>query len=160
MLSLLLLAPLAGPPFVPPPATIDFARDVVPLLTRHGCNSGGCHGKASGQNGFKLSLLGFDTDFDYRALVNEARGRRLFPSSPEQSLLLTKAAATVPHGGGRRMARGSEAYGLLLGWIQQGAKPADPTSPPLRSLEVLPGTRVMARSSAQAMTVVAHYADG
>jgi hypothetical protein len=160
MLSLLLLAPLAGPPSVPPPAAIDFARDVVPLLTRHGCNSGGCHGKASGQNGFKLSLLGFDTDFDYRALVNEARGRRLFPSSPEQSLLLTKAAATVPHGGGRRMARGSEAYALLLGWIQQGAKPADPTSPALRSLEVLPAARVMARNSAQAMTVVAHYADG
>ena len=74
---------------------LHFRNDIVPLLTRHGCNSGGCHGKASGQNGFKLSLFGFDSDFDYHALVHEARGRRLFPASPENSLLLIKATGKV-----------------------------------------------------------------
>src|ERR1700758_5603426 len=79
---------------------VDFANEIIPLLTRYGCNAGGCHGKASGQNGFKLSLFGFDPAFDYRALVNEARGRRLFPAAAEHSLLLTKAAGQVAHGGG------------------------------------------------------------
>src|SRR5438477_5875144 len=102
MLSLLLLAPLAAPPHISPPAPVDFANDVVPLLTRHGCNAGGCHGKAGGQNGFKLSLFGFDPDFDYNALVNEARGRRVFPAAPDHSLLLTKPTGRTPHGGGKR----------------------------------------------------------
>src|SRR3954447_13372559 len=116
MLSLLLLAPLAAPPHISPPAPVDFARDVIPLLTRHGCNSGGCHGKASGQNGFKLSLFGFDPDFDYHAIVSEARGRRLFPASPQSSLLLTKAAGQVAHGGGKRLTTDGEAYQTLLRW--------------------------------------------
>src|SRR5262249_16647930 len=91
MIVVVLAALAAGPAFAPPTdRKIDFGRDVVPVLTRHGCNAGGCHGKASGQNGFKLSLLGFDPAFDHDAIVNEARGRRLFPASPENSLLLTK----------------------------------------------------------------------
>src|SRR5438045_5972169 len=69
---------------------INFTNQVVPIFTKLGCNGGGCHGKSSGQNGFKLSLLGFYPDEDYEYLVKEARGRRLFPSSPSQSLLLTK----------------------------------------------------------------------
>src|SRR5262249_12327740 len=67
---------------------INFANQVVPIFTKLGCNGGGCHGKASGQNGFKLSLLGFEPDVDYAALVKEARGRRLFPAAPDHSLLL------------------------------------------------------------------------
>ena len=31
---------------------VYFTTDVVPSLTKLGCNSGGCHGKATGQNGF------------------------------------------------------------------------------------------------------------
>src|SRR5580704_9468870 len=81
---------------------VTFERDVVPLLTRLGCNAGACHGKARGQNGFQLSLLGFDPDFDHSAIAKEARGRRVFPAAPEQSLLLLKATARVPHGGGRK----------------------------------------------------------
>src|SRR5947199_7205299 len=104
MLSLLLLAPLAAPPHIAPPLPVDFARDVVPLLTRHGCNAGGCHGKASGQNGFKLSLLGFDTDYDYRALVHEGRGRRVFPSPRRRSPLMTTAEASVARALCSRMA--------------------------------------------------------
>src|SRR5450631_3551332 len=67
---------------------ISFENDVVPILTRFGCNAGACHGKARGQNGFQLSLLGFDADFDFNAIAQEARGRRVFPASPENSLLL------------------------------------------------------------------------
>src|SRR5260221_3697251 len=87
---------------------LHFANDIVPLLSRHGCNAGGCHGRASGQNGFKLSLFGFDPIFDYSALVKEARGRRLFPAAPESSLLLTKATGRIAQGGRKRLHPASE----------------------------------------------------
>src|SRR3954470_16612551 len=80
---------------------LNFANDIVPIFTKAGCNAGGCHGKASGQNGFKLSLLGFEPAEDYEHIVREARGRRVFPAAPEQSLLLTKSINSTPHGGGR-----------------------------------------------------------
>jgi len=81
---------------------INFANQIVPIFTKAGCNAGGCHGKSSGQNGFKLSLLGFEAGEDYDYLVKEARGRRLFPAAPERSLLLLKGTATLPHGGGKK----------------------------------------------------------
>ena len=81
---------------------LNFANDIAPILTKASCNSGGCHGKASGQNGFKLSLLGFEPQEDYEHIVKEARGRRVFPAAPDQSLLLLKAINAQPHGGGRR----------------------------------------------------------
>ena len=73
---------------------INFPNEVVPLFTKHGCNGGGCHGKSSGQNGFRLSLLGFEPGEDFEFLTKEGRGRRLFPAAPERSLLLVKATAT------------------------------------------------------------------
>src|SRR5262249_6858890 len=85
------------------PAAVTFEADIQPLLTRLGCNAGACHGKSRGQNGFALSLLGFDADFDYDALVHEGRGRRLFPASPDASLLLRKPSGAMPHGGGQRL---------------------------------------------------------
>ncbi len=84
-----------------PVRPLKFANDIVPILTKGGCNGGGCHGKASGQNGFKLSLLGFEPQEDYEHIVKEARGRLIFPAAPEQSLLLTKGTAQLPHGGGQ-----------------------------------------------------------
>src|SRR5260370_11548413 len=89
---------------------INFANQIVPVLTKLGCNGGGCHGKGSGQNGFKLSLLGFEPDVDYTALVKEARGRRLFPAAPDHSLVLQKASGQIAHGGGKRMEIGSDHY--------------------------------------------------
>src|SRR6187401_840041 len=71
---------------------LHFANDVVPIFSRFGCNSSGCHGKSEGQNGFKLSVFGFDPAADLTALTKEARGRRVFPAAPHQSLLLTKAS--------------------------------------------------------------------
>ena len=97
---------------------ISFELDIQPILTAKGCNAGACHGKQRGQNGFQLSLLGFDSDFDFAALTKEARGRRVFPAVPERSLLLSKPTGQVPHGGGVRMEIDSEDYQVLLGWIE------------------------------------------
>src|SRR5947208_6974408 len=84
------------------PRSFHFENDITPLLNRFGCNSSGCHGNAEGQNGFKLSIFGFDPAFDYNALVKESRGRRIFVAAPEASLLLGKASGVMPHGGGVR----------------------------------------------------------
>ena len=99
---------------------VSFVNDVVPVLTKAGCNAGVCHAKAgNGQNGFQLSLLGFEPQEDYEHLVKEGRGRRLFPAAPENSLLLLKASGKRPHGGGVRLADDSKEYALLLNWIHQ-----------------------------------------
>src|SRR5688500_17389842 len=85
----------------------DFVRDVVPVLTKAGCNAGACHGSFQGRAGFRLSLLGFDPASDYEAIFKEARGRRVSPASPANSLILKKGTAAVPHGGGCRIEPGS-----------------------------------------------------
>ena len=82
---------------------LHFANDIVPILSRFGCNSSGCHGKAEGQNGFRLSVFGFDPAADYVSLTQESRGRRVVPAIPEQSLLLKKVSGGSPHGGGIRL---------------------------------------------------------
>jgi hypothetical protein len=139
---------------------LHFANDIEPLLARHGCNAGGCHGRASGQNGFKLSLFGFDPVFDYNALVKEARGRRIFPAAPDRSLVLMKAAALVAHGGGKRLLPDSDDYHTLRTWIAQGAPVGDRTAPTLARLTVEPRRRVLDRQAEQQLAVLAHYADG
>jgi len=139
---------------------INFANQVVPVFTKLGCNSGGCHGKASGQNGFRLSLLGFEPALDYETLVKEGRGRRLFPVAPEQSLLLTKATATVPHGGGRKMEPGSHEYRVVRRWIAAGMPFGKETDPTVARIEIYPDGRVLPRGSAQQLVVTATYSDG
>ncbi len=99
---------------------VSFPSQVVPIFTKLGCNGGGCHGKASGQNGFKLSLLGFEPQADYEHLVKESRGRRTSVAAPDQSLLLLKAINASPHGGGQRLDRDAHEYRLLRRWIAQG----------------------------------------
>ncbi len=139
---------------------IHFGNEIVPLLTRLGCNAGGCHGKASGQNGFKLSLFGFDPAFDYTAIVKEARGRRVFPAAPEFSLLLLKATGQAPHGGGKRLEKDSDAYQMLRRWIVQGTPLGGSEAPSLKGLEVVPPQRVLDRQGKQQIAVLAHYIDG
>jgi hypothetical protein len=104
------------------PAPISYQRDVIPILSKAGCNSGGCHGKAEGQNGFKLSVFGFDVLADHQALVLEGRGRRTMPTAPEQSLLLRKGTGELPHGGGRKFSEDSRWYRQLRRWISEGAQ--------------------------------------
>ena len=139
---------------------VNFKNQIVPIFTKLGCNSGGCHGKASGQNGFKLSLLGFYPEDDYEFLVKEARGRRLSPSHPSSSLLLAKAVGRSPHGGGKRMEVGSYEYRMIRRWIGQGAPYGDADDPVVAGIQCLPEGRVMARGADQQVTVLATYSDG
>lgn len=135
-------------------------RDIEPILTRFGCNAGSCHGKQRGQNGFQLSLLGFDPGFDLDAIVHEARGRRLFPAAPDASLLLLKATAAVPHGGGKRFERDSATYEVLRSWIA-GGTPRDPAdAPQVTRITVEPPERSLAPGAEQALTITAHLSDG
>jgi hypothetical protein len=139
---------------------VDFKREIVPLLSRMGCNAGGCHGKASGQNGFKLSLFGFDAAFDYDAITKEARGRRVFPAAAEHSLLLQKATGQVPHGGGKRLPRDGNEYQLFRRWIAAGTPASAPDSPHVVKLRITPSDRVLQRDRSQQLAVLAEYSDG
>jgi hypothetical protein len=139
---------------------INFPNQIVPIFTKGGCNGGGCHGKSSGQNGFKLSLLGFEPTEDFDYLVKEARGRRLFPAAPERSLLLLKGTATLPHGGGKRIELDSDDYRLLVRWISQGMPYGHTNDPKIERIEVFPKERVMPMSGEQQLAVLAHYTDG
>ncbi|RUL86926.1 DUF1549 domain-containing protein [Tautonia sociabilis] len=142
----------------PPP--IHFANQIVPIFTKLGCNGGGCHGKSGGQNGFRLSLLGFEPELDYETLVKEGRGRRLFPAAPEQSLLLTKATAEVPHGGGKKLEPGSHEYRLIRRWIAEGMPVGDADAPTVARIEVHPPSRVLEQGTDQQLVVTAVYTDG
>jgi len=139
---------------------INFKNQIVPIFTKLGCNSGGCHGKASGQNGFKLSLLGFYPEDDHEFLVKEGRGRRLFPSSPGESLLLAKATGKSPHGGGKRMEVGSYEYRMLYRWVEQAMPYGNEDDPYVVGIECIPEQRLMDRGTDQQITVLARYSDG
>lgn len=140
---------------------VSFVNDVVPVLTKAGCNAGVCHAKAgNGQNGFQLSLLGFEPQEDYEHLVKEGRGRRLFPADPQNSLLLMKACGKMPHGGGVRLQPGSEGYNLLLNWIRQGAPWDGDSAPKLMAIEVHPGRGTVPLNAEQQLRALAKYSDG
>lgn len=140
-------------------ASVSFELDIQPILTAKGCNSGPCHGKQRGQNGFQLSLLGFDSDFDYDALVRQSRGRRLAMAAPEQSLLLKKASAEVPHGGGRKIELGSRDYHLLTDWIRQGALRRVENEPTLTSVELVQDDFSLKTNEHAELRVIAYYSD-
>ena len=104
-----------------PETDASFRRDVMPVLFRAGCNSGTCHGSARGQDGFHLSLFGYDPAGDFFRITQEMIGRRVNVAKPEQSLLLRKATGAVPHTGGQRFGTNSQYYKTLLQWIEAGA---------------------------------------
>jgi hypothetical protein len=139
---------------------INFGNQIVPIFTKAGCNGGGCHGKSTGQNGFKLSLLGFEPGEDYEYLVKEGKGRRLFPAAPDRSLLMLKATATLPHGGGKRLDEESDDYKLLVRWVSQGMPYGEKNDPVVDSIEVFPRERTMKLGADQQLVVLAHYTDG
>ena len=117
---------------------ISFELDIMPILTARGCNAGACHGKQRGQNGFQLSLLGFDPEFDFAALTREGRGRRVFPADSERSLLLRKGSARMPHGGGVRLPYRGEDYVTLLRWIELGTPRRIAGEPSLSKVTIVP----------------------
>ncbi|MCB1230700.1 MAG: DUF1553 domain-containing protein [Verrucomicrobiae bacterium] len=139
---------------------IDFPNEVVPVFTKYGCNGGGCHGKSGGQNNFRLSLLGYEPWNDHEWLVRESRGRRIFPASPEHSLLLMKATGEIPHEGGIRLEKGTEDYATLVRWIRQGMPYQEEGAPNVVSISVFPEERVAEPHSEQQLAVTATYSDG
>jgi hypothetical protein len=142
------------------PDRVDFENDVMPVLSKFGCNSGACHGKARGQNGFQLSLLGFDPNFDFESLTKESRGRRVFPFSPERSLLLQKPSGETPHGGGIRLKKDSPGYRIVARWIESGMPRSIEGAPRLERVTVIPTERDLTYNSTQQLQVTAHYSDG
>src|SRR5262245_57747194 len=140
---------------------VSFTNDVVPVLTRAGCNVGVCHAKAGGgQNGFQLSLLGFEPAEDFEHIVLAGRGRRLSFGNPEQSLLLLKASGQVAHGGGLRLPKSSPGYAILRDWIAQGVPRDDASTPKLIGMEVEPKKGSLRRQGTQQLKAVARYSDG
>ncbi|MEO2047016.1 MAG: hypothetical protein ABGX16_10620 [Pirellulales bacterium] len=139
---------------------LSFELDVMPVLSVAGCNAGACHGKQGGQNGFQLSLLGFDAESDYTAIVHEAHGRRLAPAAPKRSLLLRKVSAQVPHGGGLRLAPDSPLYDVLQRWIVQGMLRSTDSDPVLERITLAPEQRTLEPESELSLVTTAHYSDG
>lgn len=144
------------------PEPVSFRNEVLPILTKAGCNSGGCHGKAEGQNGFKLSIFAFDVESDYQALAMEGRGRRIFPAAPERSLVYLKGSARVPHGGGQRIEPGSYRDRRLLRWITEGASfdAADNEAGQIVGIEIEPEQQILFAGEAQQLRVTAIDAAG
>jgi WD40 repeat protein/mono/diheme cytochrome c family protein len=138
----------------------DFIRDVNPVLSRVGCNAGTCHGSAKGRNGFKLSLRGYDAVLDVRALTDDLASRRVNVASPDDSLMLLKTTAAVPHEGGRVIAPGDAYYQILRSWIARGAA-LNRATPRVTRIELFPQNPTIERlGSRQQMRVLATYADG
>ena len=138
---------------------VSFAGEVVPILTKAGCNAGACHGKATGRNGFRLSLIGSDPAHDHESLTREGRGRRVFPADPGSSLLLLKPTGRVPHGGGVRFGADSPEARTIARWIARGC-PSDDGGPSLAGLVVSPSRRRIEGRSRQQLRVVARFDDG
>jgi hypothetical protein len=168
--SLLLLALLLSVPGVAAAQTPSFVNDVEPILTRFGCNQGACHGKGSGQNGFRLSLRGYAPEWDHAWITREFSTRRINPANPEASLLLLKPTGQAPHEGGVLMAKGSREYQVLLDWISAGAPGISKDDPSVRRLEIVPvsprplgegaGVRALKAGDTLQLQVRAEYTDG
>lgn len=140
--------------------SVSFVNDVLPVLTRLGCNQGACHGKSSGQNGFRLSLRAYAPELDHLWLTREFQARRLNPAAPEESLLLLKPLGAVPHEGGKLLTVGSRAYETLLAWIRAGTPGPNKDDPQLKRLTLLPGDRLLKKGDRVQLTVQAEYSDG
>ncbi|MBI1913508.1 MAG: DUF1553 domain-containing protein [Planctomycetes bacterium] len=140
-------------------APVSFSREVVPVLTRAGCNQGACHGGQHGRGGFKLSLLGFEPEFDHPQIVQSAEGRRVVLSEPERSILLLKPTLSLEHGGGERFKVGTRPYNLLKRWLEDGAPPPSPRDPTVTAMEVWPTKRVMVPGEEQQIIVRASWSD-
>jgi len=143
------------------PRIVGFERDVMPIFTKVGCNTGSCHGAARGKDGFRLSLFGFDPVGDYQRITREIGIRRINLAVPDQSLLLLKAIGAVQHSGGKKIEPGSKHYQTVLAWLQAGA-PADAARPPaVTKVDLFPTQAVLEGEGAkQRLVAVATYADG
>ena len=125
-----------------------------------GCTAGACHGAAKGKNGFKLSLRGYDPQFDYESLLYDLSGRRFNRADPGRSLMLAKPSQEVAHGGGRRFAKDSDYYKTIYNWIAQGVPYGDPAKDTVVELRAEPAEILMTKPGETAsLKVVARYQD-
>ena len=138
----------------------SFRNHVQPVLAKAGCSAGACHGAAAGQNGFKLSLRGYDNEGDYLTLTRSSMGRRIVPSDPGRSLMLLKPTRAVPHKGGKRFEVGSIDYQVLSEWIAAGAPGPRPDEPRIQRIEILPEHVITQPGASQQLSVLAHFSDG
>jgi hypothetical protein len=147
-------SPAAKPP--------SFVNDVLPVLTRLGCNQGACHGKNAGQNGFRLSLRGYAPEWDHRWITREFDGRRVNTAVPEDSLLLRKPLGLVPHEGGKLLRAGGREHQVLLAWIRAGAPGPVAGEPQIKSLEAHPlrAASALRPGDQLSLAVQAEYSDG
>jgi hypothetical protein len=142
------------------PDPVSFRHQVLPLLTRSGCNAGACHGTPTGKNGFRLSLRGYDPALDIGSLTRDTQGRRLNVQDADQSLILLKPTVQVAHEGGRRFDKYSYQYAHLREWIRQGAHDDSATAARLTKLEVFPADRLLDEPAmAQQLRVVGQFSD-
>jgi hypothetical protein len=139
---------------------VSFSREIVPILTRGGCNQGACHGAQHGRGGFKLSLLGFDPLFDHSQIVQSAEGRRVVLSDPERSILIMKPALLMEHGGGERIKVNSREYNHFVRWLEDGAPEPGAKDPEVKAIEVWPAHRIMVPGEQQLLLVKATWTDG
>ena len=171
LLSLVIASPIFHPPsvvaddagLITTPAIASppsFQQDVLPVLTRFGCNQGACHGKLAGQNGFRLSLRGYAPDWDYDSITHEFFGRRIDRADPSNSILVTKPAGVSPHGGGRLFDADGDAARVLTEWIKAGTPGIVAEEAVVQSLKILPGNQTMRPGETLQLTVHATYSDG
>ena len=140
---------------------LSFRLDVVPVLTRTGCNSGRCHGAARGKDGFRLSLYGFDPNGDYHRLAREIPGRRINLARPHASLILTKGTGNAPHSGGERFTEDSEYYATLTRWLEEGGNDDKDNVARPTGINIFPPEAVLTgKGQKQQLVVVADYSDG
>ena len=143
------------------PKPVSFVREVMPALSRIGCNAGTCHGSAKGKKGFKLSLRGYDLAWDYEQFVDDLAGRRFNRAAPDQSLMLLKPTMGVPHEGGRVLEPESPRYELIRTWIAEGVNSDVASTPRAASIEVYPkSTNLDREGRLQQLLVIAKYPDG
>ena len=140
--------------------SVDFVRDIAPLLSKTGCNALSCHGWQNKGTGLSLSPHGTDPQHDYDAIVKSSRGRLVFPASPANSLLLLKAANMSPHEGGKNMAVSSEEYALFYRWIRAGMPYGTSPQTRLTKIHVFPESRILTQKSRQQLQVTAYFSDG
>jgi hypothetical protein len=142
------------------PHSWSFRNHVESVLTKSGCNMGACHGAAAGKGGFRLSLRGYDPESDFRTLTRQARGRRIVPSDPGRSLILTKPSGAIPHKGGLRFQVDSPEYRVLAEWIAAGQIGPSEDDPRIQRLEILPTASQQKKGASQQLIVRAHFSDG
>ncbi len=142
------------------PQAVSFANDVVPVFTRSHCNAGACHAKSTGQNGFQLSLLGFDPGSDFEMIARQSRGRRANPAAPDHSLILLKASGEIPHEGGARLERDSEDYRTIRRWIESGLPYHPESEATVERIAIFPRNVVAQPGSRQQLAVTAFFSDG